>query len=65
MPFVWGKSTRRRFKKLAVWIDEKAQKRRKLCLCLVEPLFICVTGVFLLCLVMKFFMPFMNDMNFF
>ncbi len=53
------------FKKLAVWIDEKAQKRRKLCLCLVEPLFICVTGVFLLCLVMKFFMPFMNDMKFF
>ncbi len=53
------------FKKLALWVGEKAQKRRKVCLGLVEPLFICVTGLFLLCLVMKFFMPFMNDMKFF
>lgn len=52
------------FKKLALWVDSKSQKRRRICLGLVEPLFICITGIFLLCLIMKFFMPFMNDLNF-
>ncbi len=53
------------FKKLAVWADARGQKRRKVCLTLIEPIFICITGIFLLCLIMKFFMPFMNNVKFF
>lgn len=48
------------FGKLAAWINERDEKRRKVCFSLIEPLFIFITGVFVLVIVMKFFMPFFN-----
>jgi len=51
------------FLKLAGWMEEQARRKRKICFSLLEPLFIVITGVFLLLLIMKFFMPFMNDLK--
>ncbi len=52
------------FGNLAVWINSKSEKRRRICLNLVEPLFIAITGGFLLLLIMNFFMPYMNNFDF-
>ncbi|MCR4580373.1 MAG: type II secretion system F family protein [Treponema sp.] len=51
------------FSKLAALQKERYLQRRKICLSLIEPVFISFTGVFLLILVIHIFMPFMNDMN--
>ena len=51
------------FEKIAEWIFEKNEKKRNICLQLIEPVFIAVTGAFLLVLVMNFFMPFLNNTN--
>ena len=51
------------FEKLALFLEEKSEKKRKLCLKLVEPLFTLITGIFVLILVVKFFMPFMNNLG--
>lgn len=51
------------FHKLAEWINEKSEKRRKICLNMVEPVFISITGVFLLLLVMKYYLPYMNGLS--
>lgn len=49
------------FEKIAEQIGEKDELRRKVCLELVEPLFIVITGAFLMILVINFVMPFMNN----
>ena len=49
------------FGKMAGWIYQKNERKRKICLSLLEPLFLLITGVFLLLLIMNFFMPFIND----
>lgn len=51
------------FEKVAFWIKEKLDKRRIICMQLIEPLFIAVTGSFLLILVFNFFLPVMNNYN--
>ncbi len=51
------------FGKLAAWQEEKYKQRRKICLSLIEPVFIGITGAFLLILVVHIFMPFMTDMS--
>lgn len=45
------------FEKIAVSIRDKDIKKRKVCLGLLEPLLISLTGIFLLMLVMNFIMP--------
>lgn len=52
------------FEKLANWIGEYDEKRRKICFSLIEPLFILVTGVFLIILVTHIFLPFINQLTF-
>lgn len=51
------------FEKIAIWMKENNDRKRNFCLILIEPLFIAVTGAFLLLLVMKFFLPYMNDFS--
>lgn len=51
------------FEKLAMWIGEKDAKRKNLCLLLVEPLFMAITGAFLLFMVIYFFLPIMSDVS--
>lgn len=53
------------FEKIAEHIGEKDDSRRRICFQLVEPLFIVITGCFLMLLVINFFMPFMNSTNWF
>ena len=52
------------FEKLAKWIGDDDEKRRKICFSLIEPLFILVTGVFLIILVTHIFLPFINQLTF-
>lgn len=58
-----GASNNNVFGKLALCQEEKYKQRRKFCLSLVEPVFIGITGSFLLILVIHIFMPFMTDMS--
>lgn len=51
------------FGKMAGWLNQKIERKRRICISLIEPVFLLITGVFLLCLVMNIFMPFMNDMK--
>lgn len=51
------------FSNIAIWMSNKYEKKRKLILSLIEPLFIVFTGVFLIILTIKFFMPFMTDFS--
>ena len=58
-----GGSQNELFNRLARWQEERFIRRRRLCLNLVEPLFICIAGCFLLILVVYIFMPYMNDLS--
>lgn len=51
------------FSNIAVWMADKCEKKRNAILLLIEPLFIAMTGIFLLILAVNFFMPFMNDFS--
>lgn len=51
------------FSNIAEWMSDKCKKKRNAILLLIEPLFITITGIFLLILVVNFFMPFMNDFS--
>lgn len=51
------------FGKMASWINQRNERKRKICISLLEPLFLLITGLFLLLLIMNFFMPFINDME--
>ena len=44
-------------------LKKKDERRRALFMVLIEPLFIALTGAFLLLLVINFFMPFMTDFS--
>lgn len=52
------------FEKLANWIGEKDEKKRAICIALLEPLFIFLTGIFLIILVANVFMPYICNLSF-
>ena len=45
------------FEKIALWLNAKDEKRREICLKLLEPFFICGTGIFLLVFLMNLVIP--------
>lgn len=45
------------FEKIALWLNAKDEKRRAVCFKLLEPFFICGTGVFLLVFLMNLVLP--------
>jgi len=49
------------FEKVALNMKIFDEKKRKFCLCLVEPMLIAITGVFLLILLVNFLLPFMTN----
>lgn len=51
------------FERMAAYLESKQEAKRTLCFSLIEPLFIMITGAFLLVLLMTFFMPFINDIS--
>ena len=51
------------FEKIAIYLNQKDEKKRKVCLILIEPVFILVTGVFLFSLILKFMVPYLTDFN--
>lgn len=51
------------FGKIAAYLKAEIDKRRMFCFSLLEPLFIVVTGVFILAILMTFFMPLINEVN--
>lgn len=51
------------FGRIAAYLVSEKDKRRTLCMSLIEPVFIAITGIFLLMLLMTFFMPLINDIG--
>lgn len=51
------------FGRIAAYLQSQKEKERSLCLSLIEPLFIVITGGFLLVILMMFFMPLINDIS--
>lgn len=51
------------FGKIAAYLKSQKDRSRTICLSLIEPLFIVVTGVFILVLLMTFFMPVINGIG--
>lgn len=51
------------FGRMAAYLESKRESRSSVCFSLIEPLFIVITGAFLLVLLMTFFMPFINDIS--
>ncbi len=51
------------FARIAAYLKSEKEKKRTVCLSLIEPLFIVVTGAFLLLLLMTFFMPLINNIT--
>ena len=51
------------FGRMAAYLESKREARSTMCFSLIEPLFIVITGAFLLVLLMTFFMPFINDIG--
>ncbi len=51
------------FEKVANWIRDKDEKRRFICLQLIEPIFIAITGSFLLILILNYLMPVINNFD--
>ena len=49
--------------RMAACLEAENEKRRTVCLSLVEPLFIVIAGGFILMLLMTFFMPLINDIG--
>jgi len=49
------------FGKMAEYLEDQKEKKRILCMSLIEPVFIVIAGAFLLLLVTSFFMPIIND----
>lgn len=48
------------FSRVALYLNEEEEKRRTICMALVEPVFILIAGIFLMSLLMEYFMPFIN-----
>ena len=51
------------FGRMAACLEAQNERRRTVCLSLVEPLFIVIAGGFILLLLMSFFMPLINDIG--
>ena len=51
------------FARIASGLSAKNERRRTICLSLVEPVFIVITGGFILMILMTFFMPLINDIS--
>lgn len=51
------------FEKIARFIEDEDEKKRKVCLSLIEPVFILITGMFLIIIVVNFFLPYLTDMS--
>ena len=51
------------FGRIAAYLTEEKEKSRTLCLALIEPLFIVITGAFILAILMTFFMPLINGLE--
>lgn len=51
------------FGKMALWLNVEWERRRKFCLSIMEPLFILLAGIFLLALILKYFLPYITDLN--
>ena len=49
------------FGRIAAFLKAEKEKSRSVCFSLIEPLFIVVTGLFILTLLMTFFMPLINE----
>ena len=49
------------FSRIAEYHEDVSERRRKICITLVEPAFICIAGLFMLLVVLDVFLPFMND----
>lgn len=45
------------FGNMAVWINQKEERKRRICINIVEPVFILIAGLFLLTLMIKYFIP--------
>lgn len=52
------------FEKIASNLDAEKERMRTVCFSLIEPLFIVVTGIFILAILMTFFMPLINEIGF-
>jgi type II secretory pathway component PulF len=52
------------FGKIASNLEAQKERVRTLCFSLIEPLFIVITGVFILAILMTFFMPLINEVGF-
>ncbi len=52
------------FRKIAGYLEEEKERSRNICISLIEPLFIVITGGFILVLLMTFFMPLINNIAF-
>ena len=58
-----GGSRQDLFERIAANLDSDNEKRRMLCMSLIEPVFIAVAGGFILMLLMTFFMPIINNIG--
>ena len=58
-----GGSQQDLFERIAAGLEAENERRRLICLSLVEPVFIVMTGGFILMLLMTFFMPLINDIS--
>lgn len=51
------------FEKIAIWIGNEDEKKRKICFSLIEPIFIMVTGLFLIIIVSNLFLPYLTNLS--
>ena len=58
-----GGSQQDLFERIAAGLEAENEKKRLICFSLVEPVFIVMTGGFILMLLMTFFMPLINDIS--
>lgn len=52
------------FEKLAKYIGEKDEKKRSVCFSLIEPVFMLITGIFLMILIVNIFLPYISNYSF-
>ena len=53
------------FEKIALWLNSRDEKRRNLCLKLIEPFFILGTGIFLMIFLFNLAIPFFSELSVF
>lgn len=51
------------FEKICKWFEFENEKKREICLAVIEPLFTAITGIVLLVLMINFMMPVMNNVS--